>query len=63
VRAGQWLARTLVEMDEKEMLDAYGPYTHAARALCLWRGVEPFEAWKHRVGQARVASAGPPILD
>ena len=45
VRAGQWLARTLVEMDEKELQGAYGPYTHAARALCLWRGVEPFEFW------------------
>jgi hypothetical protein len=46
VRAGQWLARTLVEMDEKDLLDAYGPYTHAARALCLWRSAEPYEVWK-----------------
>ena len=46
IRAAQWLARTLVEMDQKELLEAYGPYTHAARALCLWRGLEPYNAWK-----------------
>ncbi len=46
VRAGQWLVHTLTEMDEKELLGAYGPYTHAARALCLWRGVDPYAAWK-----------------
>jgi hypothetical protein len=45
IRAAQWLARSLVEMDEKDLLEAYGPYSHAARALCLWRGVEPFEFW------------------
>jgi hypothetical protein len=46
VRAAQWLTRTLLEMDEKDLLQAYGPYTHAARALCLWRSVEPSEAWR-----------------
>lgn len=46
VRAGQWLSRTLVEMDEKVLLETYGPYSHAARALCMWRGVDPYEAWK-----------------
>jgi hypothetical protein len=46
VRAGQWLARTLVEMDQQTLMDAYGPYSHAARALCLWRQVGPFEAWQ-----------------
>ena len=45
VRAGQWLARTLAEMDERDLQDAYGPYTHAARALCLWRSAEPYERW------------------
>jgi hypothetical protein len=40
IRAAQWLARTLVEMDQKDLIEAYGPYTHAARALCLWRSVE-----------------------
>jgi hypothetical protein len=46
IRAAQWLARTLVEMDEKELVEAYGPYTHAARALSLWRGAEAFDFWK-----------------
>jgi hypothetical protein len=46
VRGAQWLARALVEMDEQDLLEAYGPYSHAARALCLWRGVDPFEFWQ-----------------
>lgn len=46
VRAGQWLSRTLVEMDEKVLLETYGPYSHAARALCMWRGVDPYDTWK-----------------
>ena len=46
VRAGQWLTRTLLELDPKLLHEAYGPYSHAARALCLWKGVEPMEAWK-----------------
>jgi hypothetical protein len=46
VRAGQWLARTLVQLDPKDIEAAYGPYTHAARALALWRGQEPYAAWQ-----------------
>ena len=46
VRAGQWITRTLLEIDQKELVETYGPYSHAARALCLWRSVEPMEAWK-----------------
>lgn len=57
IRAAQWLARALIEMDQKELLEAYGPYTHAARALCLWRGVEPFEAWRN----AHVVEQAPPF--
>jgi hypothetical protein len=45
VRAGQWITRTLLEIDQKELIETYGPYSHAARALCLWRSVEPMEAW------------------
>jgi hypothetical protein len=45
IRAGQWLARTLLEMDETALLEAYGPYTHAARALALWRSKDPYQAW------------------
>lgn len=46
VRAGQWITRTLLEIDQRELLETYGPYSHASRALCLWRSVEPMEAWK-----------------
>jgi hypothetical protein len=46
IRAAQWLARTLVEMDDKDLAAAYGPYTHAARALSLWRGQEPNNFYK-----------------
>ena len=46
VRAGQWITRTLLEIDQKELSETYGPYSHAARALCLWRSVEPMEAWR-----------------
>jgi len=46
VRAGQWLTRTLLEIDQQTLTDSYGPYSHAARALCLWRSVEPYEAWR-----------------
>jgi hypothetical protein len=45
VRAGQWLTRTLLEMDQHGIEKAYGPYTHAARALALWRSKDPYEAW------------------
>jgi len=46
VRAGQWITRTLLEIDQQELTETYGPYSHAARALCLWRSVEPMEAWR-----------------
>jgi hypothetical protein len=59
IRAAQWLARTLVEMDETELLGAYGPYTHAARSLCLWRGVEPYEFWKTHQTMSVVSSQLP----
>ncbi|MEX2176254.1 MAG: hypothetical protein WD872_17970, partial [Pirellulaceae bacterium] len=45
VRAGQWLTHALLEMDRRELLAAYGPYTHAARGLALWRNQQPYEAW------------------
>lgn len=57
IRAAQWLARTLVEMDQKELLDAYGPYTHAARSLCLWRSMEPSAAWKKNETDNKVSVA------
>jgi hypothetical protein len=57
VRAAQWLARTLVEMDEAQLLEAYGPYTHAARGLCLWRGMEAWEAWQSQRAELATAVA------
>jgi hypothetical protein len=45
VRASQWLTKALLEIDQKDLAEAYGPYTHAARALALWRGKEPYQAW------------------
>jgi hypothetical protein len=46
IRAGQWLARAIAEEPEPELLKNYGPFSHAARALCLWRGQEAWDAWQ-----------------
>jgi len=45
VRAGQWTVRAMLEVDEPTLSAKYGPISHAARALCLWRKMEPFQAW------------------
>ena len=47
VRAGQWLARTMLEIDTPVLRKRYGPFSHAARALSLWRGKQPYDAWRH----------------
>jgi hypothetical protein len=52
VRACQWVARTMPELEERELIEHYGPFSHAARALCLWRSREPFEAWNQRTSSA-----------
>lgn len=46
VRAAQWLVRAMEEEDPERVLQYYGPYTHAARALCLWRSRDPYQAWQ-----------------
>ena len=46
VRASQWLVRAMLEEDAEKLYSHYGPCTHAARALCLWRSRDPYEAWK-----------------
>jgi hypothetical protein len=46
VRAAQWLVRAMLEVDDVTLQRQYGPFSHAARALCLWRSREPIEAWK-----------------
>ena len=43
VRAGQWLVRTIEDLDEKKTSDYYTFLTHAGRALALWRGGFPAE--------------------
>lgn len=58
VRAGQWLVRTLLELDERDLREAYGPYTHAARALCLWRGREAWQAVQAPAASLTVSPAG-----
>jgi len=46
VRAAQWAVRTMLEIDEGLLDQKFGPLTHVARALCLWRGMEPYDAWR-----------------
>lgn len=46
VRAGQWLARAMLEVDDTTLQVEFGPFSHAARALCLWRGAEPWGVWQ-----------------
>jgi hypothetical protein len=43
VRAGRWTLKTILEMSDKDLAEHYGPFSHAARALSLWRGHEPAE--------------------
>jgi hypothetical protein len=63
VRAGQWLCRTIENMDDIEIKEGYTYLTHAGRALALWRGHFPAyflhkfnmdgEELQHRDGQQR----------
>jgi hypothetical protein len=55
VRAAQWLVQAMLEIDEKTLQEMYGPFSHAARALCLWRSQDPYEAW--RAGQKDALTA------
>jgi hypothetical protein len=48
VRAARWTVKTILEMDQENLNEHYGPFSHAARALCLWRGKEPNEFWSQR---------------
>jgi len=43
VRGGQWLSKTIGELDEDKIRDYYTFLTHAGRALALWRGHFPHE--------------------
>jgi hypothetical protein len=48
IRAARWTLRTILEISDEDLKQHYGPFTHAARALCLWRGHEPGEIWAQR---------------
>jgi hypothetical protein len=41
IRAGQWLSRTIMELDEAQIGRSYTFLSHAGRALALWRGHFP----------------------
>jgi hypothetical protein len=58
VRAAQWLTRALLELDDQQLIKAYGPYTHGARALCLWRSAEPIVAWRKGQSPAVTETSG-----
>jgi hypothetical protein len=45
VRASQWLVRQIDAMSEKDVQRENTYLSHACRALCLWRGEEPYESW------------------
>lgn len=59
VRAGQWLCNTIIGIDEKDLQNSYGPYSHAARALCLWRGKEAFPMWQEVGAEVKEVTAEP----
>ena len=46
IRAGQWLVRAMQEVDDATLHVEYGPFSHAARALCLWRGLTAWQIWQ-----------------
>lgn len=51
VRAAQWLIRVILEADEAELNKNYALLTHSARALCLWRSQDPYQAWRAGLDQ------------
>ena len=53
VRAAQWLAKTIIEMDQQQIRKNYTFLTHAARSLALWRAVFPGEFEQHRIASNR----------
>lgn len=53
VRAAQWLVRAMLEVDKETIAVEYGPFSHSARALCLWRSQDPYVAWKSARGKPK----------
>jgi len=56
VRATQWVVRAIQEVDDQVLRRGYGPFSHAVRALCLWRSKDPYEAWRQYKGQQKSAA-------
>ncbi|MDA7980081.1 MAG: hypothetical protein MPJ50_15040 [Pirellulales bacterium] len=44
VNAGQWTYHAIIGLTEEELMEHYGPLSHAGRALALWR-----KKWPHEV--------------
>ena len=51
-RAARWLVDAMLEVDQQTLESHYGPFSHAARALCLWRSQDPYDAWRKHAGAA-----------
>lgn len=45
-RATQWLVQAILSEEESHIRAKYGPYSHAGRAMCLFRLKDPYRAWK-----------------
>ncbi len=56
LRAGRWLVRAMLEVDDEVIAKEYGPFSHGARALCLWRCAEPQAVWSSRAGAGSIAT-------
>lgn len=46
VRAARWTVKTILEISDADLQEHYGPFSHAARAISLWRGAEPGQFWE-----------------
>jgi hypothetical protein len=46
VRAARWTVKTILEISDEDLQQHYGPFSHAARAIALWRGTEPGDFWQ-----------------
>ncbi|TWU06073.1 hypothetical protein [Stieleria varia] len=58
VRAAQWLANEIIEMDEHKVEKNFTFLTHAGRALALWRGCFPAEfERRYRIGDTTASAA------
>ena len=40
------LRLSVLAEDQRELDRHYGPFSHAVRALCLWRSQDPYQVWR-----------------